>query len=79
MRPMPTSPPKRGGWLACIAAAVLVFGGGYAAAYWWLMEPVPVWRIGHSPTYPHPALENVFAPAHWLDRRIRPDLWEPWF
>lgn len=82
---MPTPPLKRGGWTAIFVAAVLVFGGGYGAAYLALVERVSGaftnTRSGAVPfvgaAYPHPALSKVFAPAHWLDRRIRPDFWEP--
>lgn len=34
---------------------------------------------GTSPTYSvwHPWTRPFFAPVHWLDRRIRPQFWEP--
>jgi hypothetical protein len=71
---MLTSPPKRGGWTAIFVAAVLVFGTGYGAAYLWLMEPVQVaWTGHHNPTYPHRILRPLFRPAHWIDRKIRPE------
>ena len=59
----------------------LVLPAGYAAAYRTLMQPVVTVFVteGIPPLveakYPHPVLAYVFAPAEWIDRRVRPGFW----
>lgn len=75
-----------------IAAAVtLALIGGYLGAYYstvvWWWEGVeingrrePYYVLTSTNPDPHESssfLGRFFVPAHWLDRRIRPDVWEP--
>ena len=82
---MLTSPPKRGGWTGWTLAG-LVLLVGYGSAYLWLMAPVEVVsqipgphdtqrRTPEYPDYFGLKFETVFAPAHWLDRKVRPAFW----
>lgn len=58
------------GWIA----AVLLLIGGYVGVYYAVVQISPgyfvqrkEWRFGH----------RFFAPIHWLDRRMRPHVWQP--
>ena len=95
--PMPTSPPKRRGWLGwTLAALALLICAAYVGAYLRVVEPTarawtdlhgaPIEAIlpdysGATPFEPpkrdQKFWKRVFAPAHWLDRRIRRDKWTP--
>lgn len=76
---MPTDPPKRSVWPTMFVGMVLL-AVAYGAAYLSLMKPVPIiWRDGPAgayPQYPVDSLKKLFAPAEWLDRKIRRQFWE---
>lgn len=76
-----------GNRIAVVAVVVCLLLGLYVGAYCWSMEATVLGRAS-APYYDlpmppqqrhlwHPAYEIVFAPIHWLDRRIRPHVWEP--
>ncbi|MFC1707099.1 hypothetical protein ACFL59_09805 [Planctomycetota bacterium] len=71
--------------LVLIAILALAYGGAYylnvrvlyGGSCWDPRPMAPV--VGVNPDYRFlggPS-EIVFAPAHWVDRRLRPDLWAP--
>jgi hypothetical protein len=74
-------------WIA--GAVLLVLIGGYVGAYYWMIKPFGFGNI--SPFYnlrttkgpyhylhaPDSVVGKFFAPAHWLDRLIRPHVWNP--
>jgi hypothetical protein len=58
---------------------------GYVGAYYWQVIPVKTrWGIqaryrvegDASWAYRSRRWVNLFAPIHWLDRRVRPHVWE---
>lgn len=66
-----------------IAVTWTVLIGMYVGAYYWKVDAslrvsssAVGWRL--SPYYGpwHDWLSPLFAPMHWLDRRMRPDFWE---
>ena len=76
-----TSRPRRRFWLKLTAGllfAVLAYGSAYLA----LVTPGMSWGgLPRAPAYVVPGygtapLEVVFAPAHWIDRRVRPSIWK---
>lgn len=74
-------------WL--IAVVLLVLFSAYMGAYYWAVEPLgygnlsPFYslRMTNSPYLYLQTSDSVvgrfFASAHYLDRRIRPHVWEP--
>lgn len=72
-------------WVALAALSVLVIG--YFGAYYAMVRQkrivTEIWLVGVSdvehvePEYPRSDLKPFFAPAHWLDLRIRRYAWEP--
>lgn len=86
---MPERKTSRPRLSAAIAVCVLLaMIGGYAGAYYGTVRP-----NGEVPEYPRLHGEpgerftdwvrswnfwhSFFTPMHWLDRRIRPHVWEP--
>lgn len=81
--------PSSNPWIGVVVLAVLF--GGYVGAYYVTVEPYVHSRVAGTvirlPTYSIPGsserwqwsvdtlLDVVFAPMHWLDRRIRPHVW----
>lgn len=74
--------------LAIAAAAVIVLLLSYAGAYWSMMRPydfgalvVPIygrpWSEEPIDEQTHDTVERFFAPLHRLDRRLRPQTWQP--
>jgi hypothetical protein len=75
------------------AVLLFVLIGGYVGAYYALVEPIPAtkWfrlRVGTVgrpfgprmlPWYGSAgfAVNGPFTPIHWIDRRLRPHVWEP--
>jgi hypothetical protein len=53
------------------------------AYYWsvypvgWSGDPVPFYRCPAEADDAYDAIRAFFAPMHWVDRRIRPDVWVP--
>ena len=77
---------RRRFWLKLAAGllfAVVAYGGAYlstvvpAIGYPRLRpeRPIPHYR-NRNPEL-QPVLRVVFAPAHWVDERVRPWIWEP--
>ena len=72
-------------WLKLAAGllfAVVAYGGAYLACMQRLRVPIVVdtcWParelVRSEPGYPRPIVRHFFGPAHWLDRRLRPDEW----
>jgi hypothetical protein len=62
-------------WIAGAAVLMLLLGG-YVGLYLFSVDAVrrPPAVPGHGVMIV-PA--KIFAPIHWLDRRIRPHVWEP--
>jgi hypothetical protein len=77
-----TAPPKPG-FMLPVAVTLAVLLGSYVGAYCWMAEPFPPSAFpGERYTanvagYPLKWMGTLFAPIHWLDRRIRPHVWEP--
>jgi len=72
---------KRWGWGWAIAIGFLVVSSLYGGAYDATIQPVGWGRMGMWHTYmiggyylPWGA-QRFFAPAHWIDRQLRPDKW----
>ena len=66
-------------WIA--GAVLLVLIGGYVGAYDWTVQQ-SVFGVAWCAIPPAsfdktPWTDRLFAPIHWLDRRIRPHVWEP--
>ncbi|MCC7421742.1 MAG: hypothetical protein IT428_15785 [Planctomycetaceae bacterium] len=75
-------------WIA--GAVLLVLIGGYVGAYCWMIAPLGFGYGSVSPYYdfrmttePYIYLHaldslvgRLFSPIHWLDRRVRPYVWE---
>jgi hypothetical protein len=71
------------------AVVVLMVLGIYVGAYYAAVRPYvprpgirtsvvfPVYDFPIGPKRPDQWLGMAFAPFHWLDRRIRPHVWEP--
>jgi hypothetical protein len=51
-------------------------GRGDWRPFYFLPEPVAP-QTAHGAIRVHFRSEPIFAPIHWLDRRIRPHVWEP--
>ncbi len=80
-----TPSPKKPGvpFWATVAVVCLLPFGGYMAAYLWFVEPVTretkIWitklpkyaKLGESPHW-----QTFFDPAHTIDRRLRPKVWQ---
>jgi hypothetical protein len=72
-------------WVAFAALSVLVIGyfGAYYATVRQKRIVTEIWLVGVpdvelvEPEYPRSDLKPFFAPAHWLDVRIRRNAWEP--
>ena len=74
-----------------IAVTLAVLLGLYVGAYYWMVFPHPFPPTGvrclyyegtdkarGGPVYAtNPNWDRFFFPIHWLDRRIRPHVWEP--
>lgn len=60
--------------LALLAVLPLLYGSAYLLlAERWFVNPGGVWveyRAGGD------LAEKLFAPAHWLDRKVRPQYWD---
>jgi hypothetical protein len=78
------------GWWALAGmgtGSVLLLLVGYVGAYVALVEPVVMPSFGTSlmrsppfppiPTYPSAWMRRFFDPAHQIDRRLRPHVWDP--
>jgi hypothetical protein len=75
-------------WTTVVVVVVLIAVAVYLTAYWWFVEPVPGGGIVHLNSSLQPVVawyprlgdsmdwEAVFTPANWLDRRLRPKLWQ---
>lgn len=74
-------------WLLIVIAALLLFAG-YVGAYYAMVEPAEVYEVIYAhkvPTFPAvepkgsagkaTAWTRFFAPVHWVDRRLRRDVW----
>lgn len=85
---MPTRKPSSIHWIGVAVMAVLVLA--YVGAYYAMVQPLDLGRSKSFAVYSdlgpfapdeEIAAENrrvtVFAPIHWLDRRIRSRVWEP--
>jgi hypothetical protein len=85
-----TSPrqPSAGFWLTVALVAVLVPTCAYVTAYFCMVTPRKPGGAGGIGPWPKWAdytgpngdrdqdfWENVFAPVHWVDTRLRPDVW----
>jgi hypothetical protein len=74
-------PPPRRPWYrrkrAWAALALWLLVVPYVSAYAVLVRPVDVGfgAVIVVAVYPLPALGPLFAPAEWVDRRIRPEVW----
>ena len=74
--------PRKPSLILPVAGAVLLLAG-YVGAYYAMVYPYdgmalfPSRRNGTVSWGVRPAWERFFAPIHWLDRRLRPDVWEP--
>jgi hypothetical protein len=77
-----------GPWITGVATLVLI--GGYIGAYYAAVRPTfslgdvvvsyneALWAGGDTPleiVSSHRRWIRFFAPAHWLDRRLRPHVW----
>lgn len=75
-------------WTAVGLVVVLIPTCGYVTAYFCMVTPQKPGAAGGSgpwpkwPDYTGPIgdrdqdfWENVFAPVHWIDTRLRPDVW----
>ena len=60
--------------LIAVATLVVVISG-YAGWYYWTVKPIK--KSGWTDSNLTPLGEFIFAPIHYLDRRIRPHVWEP--
>jgi hypothetical protein len=75
---MPPRKPISAPWIAAVVLLLLI--GGYVGAYY-----ATVTRYLEVANYPtitrffpdgsHLAVRALFTPIHWLDRRIRPHVW----
>ncbi|MBS0262563.1 MAG: hypothetical protein JSS02_11480 [Planctomycetes bacterium] len=78
---------RRERWAAWLAVALLV-GLSYPGAYLALLAGKVYWLIGvdaasqqnlyvTSPRYrlSGPVVKSLFAPVHWVDRRVRSEYW----
>jgi hypothetical protein len=70
---MPTRKPNSIPWIGVVVLAMLI--GGYVAWYYRTVKPIemPGWTDSNLTDLG----EVVFAPIHWIDRRVRPHVWEP--
>ena len=74
-----------------VCVSILLLPGGYVGAYYALVTPLPPgWRIwnpvyggGTEPFYGpvswtgfDAAVWRLFLPIHWVDRKLRPKLWD---
>ena len=78
--------PRKPGFVLPVAVTLAVLLGLYVGAYYMTVEPLLLERTSLGTTNPvvavanyrrFPALGTLFSPIHWLDRRIRPHVWEP--
>ena len=82
--------PRKSGFVLPVAVTLAVLLGLYVGAYYAMVEPIPAQKYVLSkgaysavPTFLATYsrwddwLTPLFSPAHWLDRRIRPHVWEP--
>jgi hypothetical protein len=81
--------PRKPGVVLPGAVALTVLLGLYVGAYYAMVEPtatyakgvlfppniIPVYRV--KANWYLDEAGWVFAPIHWLDRRLRPEIWEP--
>lgn len=74
--------------LAFTACVLILAALSYAGAYWSMMRPydfgalvVPIygrpWSEEPIDEQTHDTVERFFAPLHRLDRRLRPQTWQP--
>jgi hypothetical protein len=79
--------PRKPGFVLPVAVTLTVLLGLYVGAYYAMVEPVSAEGELPGPIYSLPfhkfdilfdwKVTPWFEPAHWLDRRIRPRVWEP--
>lgn len=83
---MPTRKPSSVPWIGVVVLAVLLCG--YVGAYYAMVRPInskdllgtevayySSWHPSHRSAY-QKATKRLFAPLHWLDCRIRIQVWE---
>jgi hypothetical protein len=84
---------RKPGFVLPVAVTLAVLLGLYVGAYYAMVRPlgpVPFYSIGdpNDPRWynetapgivhgPHLGWMRFFSPIHWLDRRLRPHVWEP--
>lgn len=69
-----------------ILVATMLLIGAYVGAYFgtvmplWLEDPVTPFYTFPGQSFVslrfHRIAERFFAPVHWIDRRLRPEIWE---
>jgi hypothetical protein len=75
--------PRKPSLIMPAAVTLTVLVGLYVGAYYGLVERnsyrggwAPHFAISQGDQYPS-VWSQFFAPIHWLDRRLRPHVWEP--
>lgn len=78
---------RKPGFLLPVVVTLAVIAGVYVGAYYWMVEPIVLtgWVAdlyspgGRTPKHgynPVSLWRTFFAPMNWLDRHIRPKVWE---
>jgi hypothetical protein len=84
---VPMTDPSKPGFVLPVAIVLAVLLGLYAGAYYATVKSIEMdfvvfpfygasWMRDSSGRL-NERLVQVFRPMHWLDRRLRPHLWEP--
>ena len=63
------------GWIIATLVVVAFLTVSYIGAYYALVQRGGSSFGGPFVTYRVDGLRTIFGPAHWLDRKIRPDYW----